>query len=534
MAKTIPQLTDATTVNAADELIIQQGGITKRATGAELAKGLNTINGTVNVKDFGAVGDGVADDTAAIQAAINYAETLVEQITTNYDIAKARVAIPAGRYKHTGLFLSQSIDGVSIVGDGAGVSVLEYAGASIGLKVGTETGSPNFSHVWISDISLRGGSPPFTSNNASIVVGSVGVQFNRMIRNCGMRNCQVFGHDINVQLRDCWTFKIRDNHIHNAKTHQVDWQTALNGELTGNRFDDCDGALVVVDGQGTSNQVKSFRMVGNAFQEAATKAVIFYDVSNAYIESNYFENNNQSDAGSHYDISFLQGTSARADGSVTLVNNYYSPGASTWTKTERAVYVESARFVQCVGEKTGSSAYNTYLEVGSQVQHAELVGCVFRNLSTSTAVTRSSNTTTLNESWARIDSSDAVVETVNRRTVGARSQPNALAMYHQVSTSSGSATTDANRTFFNLAGNNTTLTLNTADSVNGRALLVRKYSTSGDLTVETEGSELVSLNGSTNNTAVLSAARGAAWFLFDGTNWVCLPTDEAAGWSLSA
>jgi hypothetical protein len=87
MAKTIPQLTDATTVNAADELIIQQGGITKRATAAELAKGLNSINGTVNVKDFGAVGDGVADDTAAFQAAA--------------DIGGA-ILVPKGTYKIIG------------------------------------------------------------------------------------------------------------------------------------------------------------------------------------------------------------------------------------------------------------------------------------------------------------------------------------------------------------------------------------------------------------------------------------------------
>ncbi len=91
MAKTIPQLTDATTVNAADELIIQQGGITKRATGAELVKGLNTINGMINVKDFGAVGDGVVDDTAAIQSALNAAATAGGNV----------VQIPAGTYKCT-------------------------------------------------------------------------------------------------------------------------------------------------------------------------------------------------------------------------------------------------------------------------------------------------------------------------------------------------------------------------------------------------------------------------------------------------
>lgn len=92
MAKTIPQLTDATTVNAADELIIEQGGITKRATGAELAKGLNTINGTVNVKDFGAVGDGSSDDTAAVVAAFAtnsevYFSAGTYRITSNTTIA---------------------------------------------------------------------------------------------------------------------------------------------------------------------------------------------------------------------------------------------------------------------------------------------------------------------------------------------------------------------------------------------------------------------------------------------------------------
>jgi hypothetical protein len=86
MAKTIPQLTDATTVNAADELIIQQGGITKRATAAEMFNSGVTVTSTstttgrslkdrfadiLNVKDFGAQGDGVADDYTAIMAAYN-------------------------------------------------------------------------------------------------------------------------------------------------------------------------------------------------------------------------------------------------------------------------------------------------------------------------------------------------------------------------------------------------------------------------------------------------------------------------------
>jgi hypothetical protein len=112
MAKAIPQLTDATTVNAADELIVQQGGVTKRATGAELAKGLNAINNTINVKDFGAVGDGVANDTAAIQAAVTAA-------------SGSTVLIPEGTYKCTAAINVSS--NTRIVGYGA---TLDYTSAT--------------------------------------------------------------------------------------------------------------------------------------------------------------------------------------------------------------------------------------------------------------------------------------------------------------------------------------------------------------------------------------------------------------------
>jgi hypothetical protein len=78
MAKTIPQLTDATTVNAEDELIVQQGGITKRATAAELFS-----QRLISLKDFGAVGDGVTDDTAA---------------WTAFQAATGLKTVPAGQY----------------------------------------------------------------------------------------------------------------------------------------------------------------------------------------------------------------------------------------------------------------------------------------------------------------------------------------------------------------------------------------------------------------------------------------------------
>jgi hypothetical protein len=75
---------------------------------------------SVLVTDYGALGDGVADDTAAIQAAINYIQTLP---TAGY------VVLPPGTYKTTASLVI-SATGVHLVGQGRRVSIIAAVTAS--------------------------------------------------------------------------------------------------------------------------------------------------------------------------------------------------------------------------------------------------------------------------------------------------------------------------------------------------------------------------------------------------------------------
>ena len=88
------------------------------STGSTTARSLaNRFADVVNVKDFGAVGDGVADDTAAIQAAITAATS------------RSSIYFPDGTYN----ILSQLVfttSNVDIVGSGSGSTFIKYIGAS--------------------------------------------------------------------------------------------------------------------------------------------------------------------------------------------------------------------------------------------------------------------------------------------------------------------------------------------------------------------------------------------------------------------
>jgi Pectate lyase superfamily protein len=96
--------------DASGALVTPNGATTARALGEHLAA-------AVNVRDFGALGDGITDDSAAFAAAISAAQSRA-----------AVVYVPASPTPYllgTGLV----VDGTQMVGDGAG-SILKMALAS--------------------------------------------------------------------------------------------------------------------------------------------------------------------------------------------------------------------------------------------------------------------------------------------------------------------------------------------------------------------------------------------------------------------
>lgn len=106
-------------------------GFIQSGTGAVARTVESKLRDTVNVKDFGAVGDGVADDTAAIQAAIDYAIYFSSGSYSAFS-AGMKVFLPHGKYKttdtlHLGYgvssFTSIVFEGECQYGDSGGVTL---------------------------------------------------------------------------------------------------------------------------------------------------------------------------------------------------------------------------------------------------------------------------------------------------------------------------------------------------------------------------------------------------------------------------
>jgi hypothetical protein len=120
------QLNNTTYAQSSADVSYDEGG-----TGAVLRSVQSKLRESVSVKDFGAVGDGVTDDTAAIQAAI-----------TSLGNNGGSIYIPASNYKISSAININNQNGVKIFGDGYKSTIVLDSTTSNGIVVsGTSTGT---------------------------------------------------------------------------------------------------------------------------------------------------------------------------------------------------------------------------------------------------------------------------------------------------------------------------------------------------------------------------------------------------------
>ena len=110
-------------------------GFIQAGTGAVARTAQSKMRDIISVKDFGAVGDGVNDDTAEIQAAINAAATF--GVSPNQG---ATLFFPSGKYIISSTINLPGAQFVSLLGEGR-TSVISWAGGSSDVMFSMDDGT---------------------------------------------------------------------------------------------------------------------------------------------------------------------------------------------------------------------------------------------------------------------------------------------------------------------------------------------------------------------------------------------------------
>ena len=248
----------------------------------------------LNVKDYGAVGDGVADDTSAIQAALN-------------DSAPNRKAvyIPAGNYKTTQP-LNVTVGGLGyggkIYGDGYASTITYYppVGGSVpgvftptmegggGFCAGAfNIGNDNYQGYGITDIRIvRGGSD---KNLAA------GLAMHRWYQGY-IRNVVIEGFEIGINVVFGWSNAVTDCKIYNC-TYAIAWNNITIGTVRGNDIGGCNigiyfGWNLYGDNVSEPNLfAQGVTICENTIQGCPEAAIVGKNLQNVNVYGNYTEGN---------------------------------------------------------------------------------------------------------------------------------------------------------------------------------------------------------------------------------------------------
>lgn len=390
----ITELPASTTPLSGSEIVpLVQGGVTKRATvtqiGTVTATGTTTARAlpdrfaeTISVKDFGAAGDGVTDDTAAIQAAINSG---VKQL-----------AAPSGKnFRIT--------DTLTI--NASGVFELNFNGSALLL----DDASGTKSHIKIGDgITQRNAqvkNVTFTRQQAATAGYAIDTDY---IGVCEISGCRIYGDNkihggvrifrgiiVNIQnnyIDNCLNYgiylqgtdagvnrtvdvSIRENRVEGGVTALATWDFVEGLFCRDNIFFNTSSTGVSLSASSNANGLISFKLESNDFDTCGGSGLYIDNISNIQVSDCWFSNNTLDDlqiksgvtacivsANQFYPSSAavrVEGVDCRIDGNIisggttciNLINTANRTGinGNTLENAQTAISLSTAQNTHCVG-----------------------------------------------------------------------------------------------------------------------------------------------------------------------------------------
>lgn len=279
----------------------------------------------VSVTDFGAVGDGVTDDTAAIRLAF---------------ASSSRVFFPAGRWRVTSV-LTIAGDDVLVHGVGS-ASVIEYPtnGAASNLRL-VFTGD----NVTVRDLK-------FSEVNSPTRTGLYGCLSFNGATNVLVENVEVDGaSSTGIHVMDSHYGRITGCYIHNTCADGIHIQRGSSEwEITGNTVrdtgDDCIG--VSSHGWPTADYVQSIAVTGNVVGShnnlnAGSRGINFAGVIGGTISDNVVHDTNACGIGV---TSITEGGRTAVSGRINIgKNTIYNTGADATSTNPQGISLANCRNV---------------------------------------------------------------------------------------------------------------------------------------------------------------------------------------------
>ncbi|WP_059049993.1 glycosyl hydrolase family 28-related protein [Paenibacillus senegalimassiliensis] len=190
----------------------------------------------INVKAYGAIGDGVADDTTAIQAAI----------TDAYNSGRGLVFLPAGVYIVTGI---QYRSNITIKGAGVGATVVKLKDNTPNTSVFNCT--PEVSDVCIRDLTIDGNRNNQTVYGHGIRSGTEGGIIGGLFFNLHIKNTGAYG--IGFQKGTFKNVRLENITTENTGLDGIDIKNISNN----NDIIFCDNITVINPGRDLSQTVQA-------------------------------------------------------------------------------------------------------------------------------------------------------------------------------------------------------------------------------------------------------------------------------------